>query len=302
MGLTDSLKRLLTVEGPMHQQDLIYLSDLSWDQMQELEAIWYGAPASRRVQLIKQLQKLANDDVQYNFKRIFLFALEDHHPAVRKVAVEGLWEEDSPFILEKLEGILLNDSSLEVRVSAAGVLSNYAYKSAVGELDDEHASRLQEVLQDVVQQADDGSELQRKALEALAFFEEDPIADDYIERLYWEGGYEEQASALIAMGRSMNTKWSSTIIKELGNPHPKLRKEAARAAGEMALRESVPDLIRLTQEDTDKEAIHAAIWALGQIGTPQAKRMLRHIANSSNKDLQSAAEEALDEAMYSGDI
>ncbi|WP_041424358.1 HEAT repeat domain-containing protein [Thermobaculum terrenum] len=302
MGLTDSLKRLLTVEGPMHQQDLIYLSDLSWDQMQELEAIWYGAPASRRVQLIKQLQKLANDDVQYNFKRIFLFALEDHHPAVRKVAVEGLWEEDSPFILEKLEGILLNDSSLEVRVSAAGVLSNYAYKSAVGELDDEHASRLQEVLQEVVQQADDGSELQRKALEALAFFEEDPIADDYIERLYWEGGYEEQASALIAMGRSMNTKWSSTIIKELGNPHPKLRKEAARAAGEMALRESVPDLIRLTQEDTDKEAIHAAIWALGQIGTPQAKRMLRHIANSSNKDLQSAAEEALDEAMYSGDI
>ena len=302
MGLTDSLKRLLTVEGPMHQQDLIYLSDLSWDQMQELEAIWYGAPASRRVQLIKQLQKLANDDVQYNFKRIFLFALEDHHPAVRKVAVEGLWEEDSLFILEKLEGILLNDSSLEVRVSAAGVLSNYAYKSAVGELDDEHASRLQEVLQDVVQQADDGSELQRKALEALAFFEEDPIADDYIERLYWEGGYEEQASALIAMGRSMNTKWSSTIIKELGNPHPKLRKEAARAAGEMALRESVPDLIRLTQEDTDKEAIHAAIWALGQIGTPQAKRMLRHIANSSNKDLQSAAEEALDEAMYSGDI
>ncbi len=286
----------------MHQQDLIYLSDLSWDQMQELESIWYGAPASRRVQLIKRLQKLANDDIQYNFKRIFLFALEDYHPAVRKEAVEGLWEEDSPFILEKLEGILLNDNSLEVRVSAAAVLSNYAYKSAVGELDDEHANRLQEVLQEVVQQADDGSELQRKALEALAFFEEDPIADDYIERLYWEGGYEEQASALIAMGRSMNTKWSSTIIKELGNPHPKLRKEAARAAGEMALRESVPDLIRLTQEDTDKEAIHAAIWALGQIGTPQAKRMLRHIANSSNEDLQSAAEEALNEAMYSGDI
>ena len=73
-----------------------------------------------------------------------------------------------------------------------------------------------------------------------------------------------------------------------------MRYEAARAAGELRIRRAVPTLVNLL-DDADREVQEAAIWALGQIGGPQARRVLEGCLQSDDEVLQEAAEDALAE-------
>jgi len=62
-----------------------------------------------------------------------------------------------------------------------------------------------------------------------------------------------------------------------------LRAEAARAAGELELAESVLDLVDLT-EDADEDVRMAAIWSLSQIGGDKARRTLESLLRESRDD------------------
>jgi len=106
-----------------------------------------------------------------------------------------------------------------------------------------------------------------------------------------------KASALKAMGRSINKRWLPEVGKELTSAEPSLRYEAATAAGEMSADELTQPVIRLC-DDTDREVVLAAIWALGQIGGPESSRALKALANSDDEALANAANEALTELAF----
>jgi HEAT repeat protein len=58
--------------------------------------------------------------------------------------------------------------------------------------------------------------------------------------------------------------------------------------------EAVPVLSKMVA-DPDLEVKLAAIWALGQIGGPEAKRVLEICSEQGDEALQDAADEALEE-------
>ena len=80
-----------------------------------------------------------------------------------------------------------------------------------------------------------------------------------------------------------------------------MRFEAARASGELELADAVPALIGFLEED-DVELRDSAVWALGRIGGPEARRALQACVASTDEDLREAAEDALAEIdVYAGD-
>jgi len=73
-----------------------------------------------------------------------------------------------------------------------------------------------------------------------------------------------------------------------------MRYEAARACGALQVAEAVPILTRMVA-DPDLEVKLAAVWALGQIGGPEAQRVLEICSEQGDEGLQDAATEALEE-------
>ncbi len=103
-------------------------------------------------------------------------------------------------------------------------------------------------------------------------------------------------SAVLAMGRSMRPTWHPYIERELKSPSPAMRYEAARAVGELG-EDGQPFLAGLLPlvDDEDGEIATAAIWSLGQVGGPSAKRVLQRLARSKDNARRAAANEALEE-------
>lgn len=292
---------VLRVDARPSAGELAQLSDLSPQEVREFERAWPDVPVARRASILANLRQLAEDNVEYNFKQVFLLALSDPDPDVRAGGVQGLWEEESIPVLERLEHLLASDRTPEVRAAVAEALGRFAYGAAVGRLDQSRADHLEESLRRALISGADGSDLQLRALESLSYYAEQPLVGEFVARLYREGDEEEQGSALIAMGRTMDPRWHDAIREELASTSPRLRFLAAHAAGDAVLTDAVPALLRLVEQDDDLEVRQAAVWALGQIGTEPATRTLRNIAQEPGHPLSEAAEDALDEAVYAAD-
>ena len=120
--------------------------------------------------------------------------------------------------------------------------------------------------------------------------------------LYVAENEQMRQSAVVAMGRSADERWSDTVLHELVSPDPEMRYHATRAAGELQLREAVVDLVELTN-DADVRIQAMALWSLGQIGGATAKKTLQRFAGGEDEGLASVAEEALQELeFFHGDL
>lgn len=299
MTLPESLRDVLESAEPLRATTLTALSDVPAAELQGHKERWLGAPTERRHKLLMMLRSLADDNVELNFNSIFQLGLDDPSPEVRQVAIEGLWEDEGTALLERLQSLVVNDPDPAVRAAAATGLGRFAFLAAAGDLPGPRADQLQEVLRRALVDTSDGTELQRRLVEALAYFHDDSLVHDFIGRLYREGEEPEQESALVAMGRSMDMRWRDAVMDELKNEDAGIRFQAARAAGEMGLQETVPQLIALSDE-SDPEVRATAIWALGQIGSKLAREKLELLTQCDAEDVCEAAEEALGEATYAG--
>jgi len=113
-----------------------------------------------------------------------------------------------------------------------------------------------------------------------------------LEIAYYDDDERMRASAVFGMGRSCDRRWRAIVLKELENASPAMRYEAARASGELGIRRAVP-ILALLVDDVDPQVHEASIWALGQIGGPDAKRIL----GDAYSDADEATVDAIDEAM-----
>jgi HEAT repeat protein len=107
-------------------------------------------------------------------------------------------------------------------------------------------------------------------------------------------------SALLGMGRSMRPDWFDIIERELQSPLPALRFAAAQAVGELGDDgETLLMALLPLVDDEDTEVSAMAIWALGQVGGPHARRVLQRLSRIRDTARSQAAQDALDELALS---
>jgi len=272
---------------------LAELSNLNPEELAVLEQVWATIEPKRRRQIISQLVRLAEDDFELNFDSIFKNRLKDEDAEVRNKAIEGLWENEEPSLINPLINLLEQDSSEKVQAAAATALGKFVMLAEHKKLRSCHVAKVYPALLAVISDKSTPIEVKRRALEAVAPVNLPKVKKAILEA-YQSNNPKLRASSIYAMGKSCNPAWLPTLLKELDSADAEIRYEAAGACGELGEEEAVPHLIALVN-DPDIEIQLAAVQALGKIGGTVAKNCLEQCLDDPSETIQQAAEQALKE-------
>jgi len=279
---------------------LYSLSDMTHERLMRFQEVWPGIAAGRRRTLMRSLVELTELSFEVNFDPIFLVAMGDDDSEVRAAAIDGLWENEDQALIGPLVHLLRADEASNVRAAAAMALARFVLLGELEKIDRAPAMLAEQALLETLRSAEEELEVRRRAVEALAYSGEAGVRE-IIETAFYDEDEKMQASALFAMGRSADPYWCKLLVRELDNPSPELRFEAARACGELETRLAVSRLIQMSMDDQDREVQQAAVWALGRIGGREAHEALETFYESEDEALSQAAAEALDEMDLLGD-
>jgi HEAT repeat protein len=269
------------------------LADLSRGGRKTLAAAWPFLDDGVRRRATREMSRLAQERVELNFGRALRVALDDESPVVRRLAVAGLWEDEGSDLRDRLQAMATDDPALEVRSEAIAGLYRFARQTALGDAED--AVELRNVLLKLASSGAQPPAVRRRALESLAPLGGEQIAA-LIDEAYASEEPELRISAVVAMGRTMQSGWLETLTGELDSDDPELRREAARAIGEIGDPRVVHELAR-SGRDPSAEVRQAVIESLGRIGGQAATKALRGLEHGANADDQGAIEAALSEAV-----
>lgn len=296
VSFEENLAKITDLTQAVPTSALYALSNMTEERQATFEAAWKKLPDERRRKIAGSLYDLAEEVIELDFTNVYTFMLHDPDEAVRGKAIDGLWEDESRAVLAELLKLLENDPSQFVREKAALGVGRFAYLAELGRLPERWVERVRTTL---LAQATSANplEVQRRLVEGAGYFNNNEQVTKIIEKAYQSDNDLLKGAALRAMGRNMNPRWLPEIGKEMSNPEPRLRFEAATAVGEMSSQELLPSLMNLL-EDKDREVRLATIWALGQIGGPDASRTLKGLVKDENSTIREAAQEALKELSY----
>jgi len=278
---------------PLSSSRLAKLSNLNAEELELLEQVWTTIEPKRRRQIVSRLVELAENDFELNFDSIFKNCLEDQDAEVRSKAIEGLWENEEPSLINPLINLLGQDSSEKVQATAATALGKFIMLAEHKKLRSSHVSKVCQALLTAIGDKSKPVEVKRRALEAIS-----PVSLPQVERAITEAYQSHnpklRVSSIYAMGKSCNPSWLPILLKELGSADTEMRYEAAGACGELGEEEAAPPLVKLAN-DPDIELQLAAIRALGKIGGTEAKNCLEQCLDDPGEAIQLAAEQALRE-------
>ncbi|MBN1483960.1 MAG: HEAT repeat domain-containing protein [Chloroflexia bacterium] len=291
-SFAQSLAEILDPEEVLPHRNLPSLSNLSGQELDLLRQTWPLAPRDRRLHVARTLSQIAEDNLDLNFREVFMLLLRDEEAQVREMAIVGLEDDESTLLLEQLLHMAAKDPALQVRQQALIALGRFTYEIETSDRLEHYRQPLQQFLLELASDQETPALLRRRAVEAVAYLGQLPGIEQAIMQLYQDPSPGMRPSALRAMGRQMSPRWHPLIERELSNADPELRYEAAYACAEMAEAAFVPHLVPLLQ-DADHEVARAAIYALGEIGGPQARRLLEKCLERSEQDIRDAAEGAL---------
>lgn len=292
------LANLADTDAPLRAALIYRLSEPLPAEMTALRTIWPTLPAERRGLLMSRLVETSEASFEVDFSEVALFALQDSDPIVRQHAVEALWENEQPSVMRRFVTLLQTDQDTAVRAAAATALGRFVLLGELEEIDRDITQEAEEVLLQTCQQSGEDIEVHRRALESLAYSGRQEVIP-LIKGASEHENLKMQASALFAMGRNGDSRWSSHISRALHHTEPEICFEATRAAGEIGLVRAVPRLIQLAHQQ-DREIKEMAIWSLGEIGGSEAQQALFELADSeTNAELAEAIEDALNMAALS---
>lgn len=274
------------------------LSDLTLVELRQFQDTWIALPPKRQRAVAAELVLLSEDRIDVSLFQIFRWLLEDPDPRIRIQAIEGLWEEEDVRLVAPLLDLLQYDPVVEVQAAAALSLGRFVLQGELGQLDQQSSALIEEALHAVITDEKRDLLVQRRALESLAYSGQEYVPQ-LIAAAYRHDDDSMRISAVHAMGRNADPSWRDYVLAELAATDAAMRFEAARASGELEVADAIPQLIALLDED-DIEVRDAAVWALGRIGGPEARRALRACCASDDQNLAEAAEDALAELDFLG--
>jgi len=284
-------------EQPLPLDELGKFSDLDNEKLAAFLAAWSTLSAERKQALLTALGVQADEKFELSFEAINRAVLSDDDPDVRRIAIDNLWECEDEKLVPTLLGLLVDDEWPEVQTAAADALGRFVLlgenaKIAAGTLSDTEDALIQTIAGEIP------VGLLKACVEALGYSSR-PEAVRIIADAYGQDHEALRSSALIAMGRSYSDQWKPIVMEELVSPSPELRNEAARAAGELELRDAVELLIDLLDDASDQVRSSAA-WSLGQIGGDAAREALTELQEQivAEDPLSEVLEDALDHIAF----
>lgn len=288
---------MLAVLGdPQHVLTVPYLrafSDLTGDQLAQLQAHWPTVPPARRVAILEHLLDNATGDWSIDGHSLAQFALNDSLGAVRSLALEILAEECPLNLIPLILDRLVHDGEVRVRAAAAHALGQFMSMQEMEVLSEQEGQPVQDALMQATRH-DASLEVQRRALESLGYIDH-PGVQALIQRACEHSDSAMQASALQAIAHSLNPKrWRAYVTEQLSSGDPAVVFQAIYAAGELQLKQAESELLTLLLSN-DVELRDAAVWALGEIAGPRAEQALMAMQQTYPDDdnLQELIDDAL---------
>ena len=299
MALQDYLDDLKNPSRPLLASRLSEISSLSAVDTSALAEVWPQIQVARRRQVLRRLLELAEDNVELDFDRVFILAVNDDDAEVRALAIQGLWEHEDRDLITPLINILKNDPSPAVRAEAASGLGRFVLRAEFQQLNPVDNRRIEEALRATIDNSTESPDVRGRALESIG-----PLSASWvrgsIENAYRSSDRHLRISAVHAMGRNCDPNWLSLLSKELESDVPEMRFEAVTACGACCDEDAVP-LLKPLLEDEDAEVQEAAIAALGEIGGDAAKRALREIDDHPEARVREAVAAALETIEFNED-
>jgi hypothetical protein len=294
------LDALLNVDKPFHPRYLYRLSDLPGEDLDRLEATWSQVPLWRRQALMEDIEELGESDFVLSFEAVGRLAVKDADPTVRLLGARALWEFEDFKLIPIFSDLLINDKSPDVRAAAATGLGKFIYLGEIEELPQKTLKKVEDLLLNLIN-GKDAPKVRCRALEALGFSSREEVVP-LIKAAYTSGNKEWIASALFAMGRSANEKWTDQVVPMLQNKVPSIRAEAARAAGELEIKSVRQELFDLLEDDNE-DVRAAAIWSLSQIGGEGVHDRLEEMQkNTQDAEEEDYLEAALDNLSFNEEV
>lgn len=271
------------------------LSDLSDQDVRQLDTIWPTVDENRRRLIATQLAEASETSFDLDYQALGHYVLSDESSLVRAAAIGLLWIDVSIAYLDRLIRLAQNDTSTIVRAAAVSEIGRFILLGEYEEIAQSDAERARECAIALWLNHNEDIEVRRRALEAISNSSHE-IVPSAIREAYESGSHLMKVSAVFAMGRSYDDAWEDIVLRELHNPDPEIRFEAARAAGELDLAAAIAPLTQLAQDD-DQDIREVSIWALGEIGGNKALTALMTLAEAAEEREDEEAIEAIDEAI-----
>ena len=295
------LDALLSDRKEFPRRYLQEFSDIGSLELKTLLDVWPQVKTGRKLTLLEELDALAETDTLVSFDDLARALLTDPEPDVRTRAIRLLDEYEDPKVVPSYLDMLKNDPDVNVRAEAANALHLFV---DLGELEEIPANIYHQVEDALLACAasEDNLRVRRGALESLGYSSR-PEVVTLIESASHREDPAWQASALVAMGRSVDERWTDAVTRSLVHVDDRIRKAAVQAAGELALPVARPILLKMLGEEEDPSILSAVIWSLSQIGGEDVRTYLENLLDQLEDDEQIAfMEEALDNLAFTEDL
>ena len=295
------LDALLSDRKEFPRRYLQEFSDIGPLELKTLLDVWPQVKPGRKLTLLEELDALAETDTLVSFDDLARALLTDPEPDVRTRAIRLLDEYEDPKVVPLYLDMLKNDPELNVRVEAANALHLFV---DLGELEEIPADTYHQVEDALLASAasEDNVRVRRVALESLGYSSRLEVTT-LVESAFHREDPAWQASALVAMGRSADERWTDAVTRSLVHVDDRIRKAAVQAAGELSLQAARPILLKMLGEEEDADILSAVIWSLSQIGGEDVRTYLENLLDQLEDDEQIAfLEEALDNLAFTEDL
>lgn len=278
-------------KGDLSFSFLYGLTSLGQEERAHFREVWSHVGLEQKRRILQALIQITEASFSVDFGAVFRLCLDDEDAGVRALAINGLWEDHDWNLAFMFTRLLREDPAAEVRAAAATALGQFVLEGELQDHAQTKAARVREALLEVMDASCEPPEVRRRALESLAYAGDSRVVA-LIEAAYYDEEAAMRVSAVFAMGRSADPVWAPVVVQELRSSDSEMRYEATRACGELELGQAVPLLGELTQ-DLEREVQETAIWALGQIGGGEARRILEACYEQGDEFICEAVEEAL---------
>jgi len=293
---------LLNKKAPFPATLLYFFSDITREDLDRLEEIWPDIWTERRRGLLEDMEHLAENDTLLFFDHVAIMCLRDEDPVARATAIRLLWQSHKEKLVPLFLNLLKEDPEAIVRAAAATGLGMFVY---LGELEEIKESTYKTVLKNLIQvhESADDPLVRRRALESLGYTSH-PDIPAFIQRAYDSNDEEWLQSALFAMGRSFNERWTPSVLRMIDHPDNLVRYEAVRAAGELEAEDAREPIFNLLEEGTDDIDLYfAAIWSLTKIGGEGVRQLIEmNLEETDDPDEIQFLEEALENLNFTEQI